>query len=114
MADHTVTTHRRDLLIAATVPVAGPALCGPGAATDPAPDPAITAYHRLRAAEAVGRDVAPAEEALIAARAAGPAGIAAKLMERAAHQGWFAQPEHYETRLIHSALAELARLEGRA
>ena len=110
MAEHTVTTHGRDLLIAATAPVAGPALCGPGAGTDPA----VVAYHRLRAAEAAGRDAAPAEEALIAARAAGPAGVAAKLMELAAHQGWFAQPEHYETRLLHSALTDLARLEGRS
>ena len=32
----------------------------------------------------------------------------------AAHQGWFAKPDHYQTRIIHSALTDLKGLEGRA
>ena len=79
---------------------------------------AVAAYHRLRAADAArpynpGK-VASAESVLIATRASSPAGIGAKLIELAAHQGWFAKPDHYQTRIIHSALADLKGLEGRA
>ena len=77
-----------------------------------APDPAVAAYHRLRAAVADGGDVQAAEDALIATRASSPAGVGAKLVELAGHEGWFAYPEHYQTRLTHSALADLKGLEG--
>ena len=49
----------------------------------------------------------------IATRASSHAGVGAKLVELAAHQGWFATPDYYQTRLIHSALADLRGLEGR-
>ena len=101
MADHTTSTHLEALRT-----------------IGPSPDPAVAAYHRLRAAATAQPydpgDVAAAEDALIATRASSPAGIGAKLVELAAHQGWFAQPEHYETRLIHSALTDLKDLEARS
>ena len=83
-----------------------------------APDPAVAAYHRLRAADAARpynpSKVASAQKALIATRASSPAGIGAKLIELAAHQGWFAKPDHYQTRIIHSALTDLKSLEERS
>ena len=128
MADHTTSTHRRDLRTAAAQPLAD--LVGHTAPDDaPAPDPAVAAYHRLRAVVAAdgagggtaqatdatdAGDVAAAEDALIATRAASPAGVGAKLVELAGHEGWFAHPDHYQTRLIHSALADLRGLEGRS
>ena len=111
MADRTTSTHRQDLLIAAAPELVVLGLAGAGR---PATDPAVVAYHRLRAAEVGRRDVAAAEEALIAARAASPAGVGAKLVELAGHEGWFAHPDYYQTRLIHSALADLKGLEGRS
>ena len=77
-------------------------------------DPAVAAYHRLRTAVADGGDVAAAEDALIATRASSPAGVGAKLVELAGHEGWFANPDFYQTRLVHSALADLRGLEGRS
>ena len=128
MADHTTSTHRRDLRTAAAQPLAD--LVGLAAADDaPAPDPAVAAYHRLRAVVAAdgaaggtaqatdatdAGAVAAAEDALIATRAASPAGVGAKLVELAGHEGWFAHPDHYQTRLIHSALADLRGLERRS
>ena len=117
MADHTTSTHRRDLRTAAAQPLAD--LVGHTAPDDaPAPDPAVAAYHRLRAAVAAEpcdeSDVAAAEDALIATRASSHAGVGAKLVELAAHEGWFATPDFYQTRLIHSALADLRGLEVRS
>ena len=117
MADHTTSTHRRDLRTAAAQPLAD--LVGHTAPDDARPpDPAVAAYHRLRAAVVAqphdARAVAAAEDALIATRAATPAGVGAKLVELAGHEGWFAHPDHYQTRLIHSALADLRGLEARA
>ena len=79
------------------------------------PDPVVAAYHRLRAATTArpynpGK-VRSAEDVLIATRASSHAGVGAKLVELAAHEGWFATPDHYQTRLIHSALADLKELE---
>ena len=128
MADTSTTTHRREVLIGGGASLAGVGL----AALAPAVglDPAVAAYHRLLAAltayegydgdfgaaayHAMRDEAHAAEWALIDVPATSPAGVACKLRELAAHQGWFAQPEHYETRLIHSALADLARMEGRA
>ena len=111
MADPTTSTHGRDLLITAAASLED--LVG-----DAATDPAVAAYHRLRAAVTAEpcdeSDVAAAEDALIATRAASPAGVGAKLVELAAHEGWFANPNHYQTRVIHSALADLRGLEGRS
>ena len=125
MADHTTSTHRRDLRTAAAEPLAD--LVGHTAPDDaPAPDPAVAAYHRLRAVVAAdgaaggtaqahdAGAVAAAEDALIATRAVSPAGVGAKLVELAGHEGWFAHHDHYQTRLIHSALADLRGLEGRS
>ena len=82
------------------------------------PDPAVAAYHRLRVvANAEPYDaanVAAAENALVATRASSPAGVGAKLVELAGHEGWFSHPHYYQTRLIHSALADLKGLEGRS
>ena len=126
MADICTSTHSTDRPIAAATPLAGLGLgqdrtapgTAPRTANDPAPDPAVAAYHRLRAAAVArpydGSTVASAEDVLIATRATSPAGVGAKLVELAGHQGWFAQPEQYETRLIHSALADLKGLEGRS
>ena len=97
MADHTTSTHLEALRTIGETP-----------------DPAVVAYHRLRAAVADGGDVAAAEDALIATRAASPAGVGAKVVELAGHEGWFAHPEYYQTRLVHSALADLRGLEGRS
>ena len=110
MADRTTSTHSTELPIAAATLPASLGLSGAGASADPA----VVAYHRLRAAETDGGDVGAAEDALIATRAVSPAGVGAKLVELAAHQGWFAHPDHYQTRLIHSALADLRGLEGRS
>ena len=110
MADTCTTTHRNKLLTAATTLPASLGLSGAGAS----PDPAVVAYHRLRAAETDGGDVGAAEDALIATRAVSPAGVGAKLVELAAHQGWFAHPDHYQTRLIQSALADLRAMGGRS
>ena len=78
------------------------------------PDPAVAAYHRLRAAVADDGDVGGAEEALIATCASSLAGVGAKLVELAGHEGWFAHPHYYQTRIVHSALADLKGLEGRS
>ena len=109
MADRTTSTHPPDLPIDAAKALAELGLSEAGAS----PDPAVAAYHRLRAAVADDGDVAAAEDALIATRAATPAGVGAKLVELAGHEGWFANPHYYQTRLIHSALADLKGLEGR-
>ena len=113
MADRTTTTHPKTLPMDAKTALAELGLSEAGTS----PDPAVAAYHRLRAADAArpydpGK-VASAEDALIATRAATPAGVGAKLVELAGHEGWFAHPDHYQTRLIHSALADLRGLEGR-
>ena len=97
MADHTTSTHLEALRT-----------------IEKASDPAVVAYHCLRAAVVDGCDVSAAENALIATRATSPAGVGAKLVELAGHEGWFANPDHYQTRLIHSALADLKELEGRS
>ena len=113
MANRTTTTHPPDLPMDAKT-----ALADLGMSTaHPSPDPAVAAYHRLRAADAArpydpGK-AASAEDALIATHASSHAGVGAKLVELAAHQGWFATPDFYQTRLIHSALADLKGLEGR-
>ena len=114
MADRTTNTHPPDLPMDAKTALAELGL----SKAHPSPDPAVAAYHRLRAADAArpynpGK-VASAEKALIATRASSPAGIGAKLIELAAHQGWFAKPDHYQTRIIHSALTDLKGLEGRS
>ena len=113
MADRTTSTHPKTLPMDAKTALAALGL----SKAHPSPDPAVAAYHRLRAADAArpydpGK-VASAEDALIATRASSHAGIGAKLIELAAHQGWFANPHYYQTRLIHSALADLKGLEGR-
>ena len=113
MADRTTSTHPPDLPMDAKTALAELGL----STAHPSPDPAVAAYHRLRAADAArpydpGK-VASAEDALIATRASSHAGVGAKLVELAAHQGWFATPDFYQTRLIHSALTDLKGLEGR-
>ena len=114
MADRTTSTHPKDLPIDAAKALADLGL----SAAHPSPDPAVAAYHRLRAAATAhpydAGNVAAAEDALIATRASSHAGVGAKLVELAAHQGWFATPDFYQTRLIHSALADLRGLEGRS
>ena len=114
MADRTTSTHPKDLPIDAAKALADLGL----SQADPSPDPAVAAYHRLRAAATAhpydAGNVAAAEDALIATRASSHAGVGAKLVELAAHQGWFATPDFYQTRLIHSALADLRGLEGRS
>ena len=113
MANRTTTTHPPDLPMDAKTALAELGL----SQAHPSPDPAVAAYHRLRAADAARpydpSDVASAEDTLIATRASSHAGVGAKLIELAAHQGWFATPDFYQTRLIHSALADLKGLEGR-
>ena len=114
MADRTTSTHPKTLPMDAKTALADLGLSKAG----PSPDPAVAAYHRLRAADAArpydpGK-VASAEDALIATRAWSHAGVGAKLVELAAHQGWFANPHYYQTRLIHSALTDLKGLEGRS
>ena len=114
MADRTTSTHPKDLPIDAAKALADLGL----STAHPSPDPAVAAYHRLRAAATAhpydAGNVAAAEDALIATRASSHAGVGAKLVELAAHQGWFATPDFYQTRLIHSALADLRGLEGRS
>ena len=124
MADHTVTTHRRDLLIAGGGLLAGLGL----AALAPAGDPAVAAYRRLCAAlaayegydgdfgsaayRAMKDEAHAAEWALIDAPATSPAGVACKLRELADQHGWDDYPDMYEARLCQSALADLERLAG--
>ena len=113
MADRTTNTHSKTLPMDAKTALAELGL----SKAAPSPDPAVAAYHRLRAADAArpydpGK-VASAENALIATRASSHAGVGAKLVELAAHQGWFATPDFYQTRIIHSALTDLKSLEGR-
>ena len=113
MADRTTSTHSKTLPMDTKTALAELGL----STAHPSPDPAVAAYHRLRAADAArpydpGK-VASAEDALIATRASSHAGVGAKLVELAAHEGWFATPDFYQTRLIHSALADLKGLEGR-
>ena len=114
MAKRTTITQRRKLLLAAGESLAD-LVSDP---TETAPDPAVAAYHRLRvAANAEPYDAAnvdDAENALVATRASSHAGVGAKLVELAVHEGWLATPDHYQTRLIHSALADLKELEGRS
>ena len=110
MADRTTSTHPKTLPMDAAKALADLGLSD----ARTSPDPAVAAYHRLRAAVADDGDVGGAEEALIATHASSHAGVGAKLVELAGHQGWFAHPDHYETRLIHSALADLRGLEGRS
>ena len=114
MADRTTTTHPKTLPMDATTALADLGL----SQADPSPDPAVAAYHRLRAAATAHPydpgDVAAAEDALIATHASSHAGVGAKLVELAAHEGWLATPDHYQTRLIHSALTDLKGLEGRS
>ena len=112
MADRTTSTHPKTLPMDAKTALADLGL----SQAHPSPDPAVAAYHRLRAADAArpydpGK-VASAEDALIATRASSHAGVGAKLVELAAHQGWFAHPHYYQTRLVHSALADLSALAG--
>ena len=95
MADHTTSTHLEALRTIGQ-----------------SSDPAVAAYHRLRAAVADDGDVGGAEEALIATCASSPAGVGAKLVELAGHEGWFSHPHYYQTRLVHSALADLSALAG--
>ena len=114
MADRTTTTHPKTLPMDAKTTLTELGLSEAGAS----PDPAVAAYHRLRTADAA-RPYSPskvrsAEKALIATRASSPAGIGAKLIELAAHEGWFAKPDHYQTRIIHSALTDLKGLEERS
>ena len=114
MAKRTTSTHSKTLPMDAKTALAELGLSKAGAS----PDPAVAAYHRLRAATTArpynpGK-VASAEDTLIATHASSHAGVGAKLVELAGHQGWFAHPDHYETRLIHSALTDLRGLEGRS
>ena len=114
MAKRTTSTHPKTLPMDAKTALAELGLSKAG----PSPDPAVAAYHRLRAVT-TARPYSPskvrsAENVLIATRASSPAGIGAKLIELAAHQGWFAKPDHYQTRLIHSAIADLKGLGGRS
>ena len=113
MADRTTSTHSKTLPMDAKTTLTELGLSEAGAS----PDPAVAAYHRLRAAATAhpydADDVAAAEDALIATHASSHAGVGAKLVELAAHEGWLATPDHYQTRLIHSALTDLKGLEGR-
>ena len=113
MADRTTSTHPKTLPMDAKTALADLGL----STAHPSPDPAVAAYHRLRAAVVAqphdARAVAAAEDALIATRASSHAGVGAKLVELAGHEGWFATPDFYQTRLIHSALTDLKGLEGR-
>ena len=114
MADRTTSTHSKTLPMDAKTALAELGL----SKAAPSPDPAVAAYHRLRAADAARpynpSKVASAEKALIATPASSHAGVGAKLVELAAHEGWLATPDHYQTRLIHSALADLKELEERS
>ena len=114
MAKRTTNTHSKSLPMDAAKALATLGL----SEAEVSPDPAVAAYHRLRAADAARpydpSKVASAEDALIATRASSHAGVGAKLVELAAHEGWFATPDFYQTRLIHSALADLRGLEVRS
>ena len=114
MADRTTSTHPKTLPMDAAKALADLGLSD----ARTSPDPAVAAYHRLRAAATAhpydAGNVAAAEDALIATHASSHAGVGAKLVELAAHEGWFAHPEYYQTRLIHSALTDLKGLEGRS
>ena len=114
MADRTTSTHPKKLPMDAKTALATLGL----SEAEASPDPAVAAYHRLRAADAARpynpSKVRSAENALIATRASSHAGVGAKLVELVAHEGWLATPDHYQTRLIHSALADLKELEGRS
>ena len=111
MADRTTSTHSKTLPMDAKTALADLGL----STAHPSPDPAVAAYHRLRAATTARPydpgNVAAAEDALIATRASSHAGVGAKLVELAGHEGWFAHPHYYQTRLIHSALTDLKGLE---
>ena len=113
MADRTTSTHSKTLPMDAKTALAELGL----STAHPSPDPAVAAYHRLRAAATAhpydAGNVAAAEDTLIATHASSHAGVGAKLVELATHEGWFATPDFYQTRLIHSALADLRGLEGR-
>ena len=114
MADRTTSTHSKSLPMDAKTALAELGLSKAG----PSPDPAVAAYRRLRAVT-TARPYSPskvrsAENVLIATRASSHAGVGAKLVELAVHEGWLATPDHYQTRLIHSALADLKELEGRS
>ena len=114
MANRTTTTHSKTLPMDAKTALTELGL----SKAHPSPDPAVAAYHRLRAADAArpynpGK-VRSAEDVLIATRASSPAGVGAKLVELATHEGWLATPDHYQTRLIHSALTDLKGLEARS
>ena len=126
MADHTTTTHRRDLLIGGGAALAG---LGMAALARAAIDPAVAAYERLVAAltayegydgdfssaayRAMKDEAHAAEWALIDAPATSPAGVACKLRELADQHGWDDYPDMYEARLCQSALTDLKGLEGR-
>ena len=114
MADRTTSTHPPDLPMDAKTALAELGL----SQAHPSPDPAVAAYHRLRAAATAhpydAGNVAAAEDALIATHASSHAGVGAKLVELAGHEGWLAHPHYYQTRLIHSALTDLKGLEGRS
>lgn len=77
--------------------------------------PAVAA-HAVHAGPGGGVEQAmhDAEEALIATRAASPKGVAGKLTEVITVTGCDEHPHYYETRLLRSALADLAGLGGRA
>ena len=114
MADCTTSTHSKTLPMDAKTALAELGL----SEAEASPDPAVAAYHHLRAADAArpydpGK-VASAENTLIATHASSHAGVGAKLVELAGHEGWFAHPHYYQTRLIHSALTDLKGLEGRS
>ena len=108
MAKRTTNTHSKTLPMDAPTALAELGL----SKAYPSPDPAVAAYHRLRAAVADDGDVGGAEEALITTCASSLAGVGAKLVELAGHEGWFSHPHYYQTRLVHSALADLSALAG--
>ena len=112
MADRTTSTHSKTLPMDAKTALADLGL----STAHPSPDPVVAAYYRLRAVTTARpyspSKVASAENALVATRASSHAGVGAKLVELAVHQGWFAHPHYYQTRLVHSALADLSALAG--
>ena len=127
MADHTTTTHRREVLIGGGATLAG---LGMAALARVATDPAVAAYERLVAAltayegyegdfksavyQALKDEAHAAEWALIDVPATSPAGVACKLRELADQHGWADFPDMYETCLYQSALADLGRMGGTA
>ena len=78
--------------------------------------PAVAAHavHAGPDGGAVDQAMHDAEEALITTRAASPKGVAGKLTEVMIITGCDEHPQYYETRLLRSALPDLARLGGRA